>query len=280
MPLIEGVGDEVWILFALVLLLSVLLLAWISTHTSSSQAPPTEEEEPGSPLADADSALTPAASDCAEDGATLQAAEGPAQDCDEGAEPVMRHRGPEAPTGSDEGAEPVLRHRGPGAPTGRPGAPTGSDAAPTGSDGGPETITLRLKFLNDTERLLSVRLSDTIMDIKRLHFPGAESRVRLIFQGQLLRDDAQTVASLQLTNGCVLHCHVSQQALPPRHAPTDPPDVPLNIGSFLVPLLLLILALLWCSRFLSPHVFTAPATACLAAITLLVTVIAWATYRS
>ncbi|XP_018431521.1 PREDICTED: transmembrane and ubiquitin-like domain-containing protein 1, partial [Nanorana parkeri] len=110
-------------------------------------------------------------------------------------------------------------------------------------------------------------------------FPGQEGHVRLIYQGQLLRDDSQSVASLQLSDGCVVHCHISQHAPSPGRGSIDVAEGPLNIGSLLVPLLVLILALLWFCQFQHPDIFTATATVCLGAITLLVIVITFATHR-
>ncbi|XP_030920758.1 fas-activated serine/threonine kinase [Geospiza fortis] len=51
------------------------------------------------------------------------------------------------------------------------------------------------------------------------YFPGQEQQVRLIYQGQLLRDDTQSLAGLHLGHLSVLHCHLS----PPSAAPTGPP---------------------------------------------------------
>ncbi|XP_040211392.1 transmembrane and ubiquitin-like domain-containing protein 1 [Rana temporaria] len=253
MALIEGVGDEVTLLFALVLILSVVALAWISTHTTERNNPhwssrPShvpEEEEGGAPSASHDPLSGP------EDGPSPS--EGPQEPPLE-SDPTNR----EPP----ENDPPTLRNRGPGAP---------SEST--------DRISLRLKFLNDTERVVPVCPSDTVLYIKRTHFPGQEGHVRLIYQGQLLRDDSRTVASLQLTDGCVVHCHISQHAASPGQSSGDLPVVPLNIGTFLVPLLVFILALLWYCQFQYPDIFTATATVCLGAITLLVIVITFATSR-
>ncbi|NWW12874.1 TMUB1 protein, partial [Oreocharis arfaki] len=154
------------------------------------------------------------------------------------------------------------------------------------------TLVLRLKFLNDTERLARVRPGDTacpdssvtpVPVSSRTYFPGQEQQVRLIYQGQLLRDDAQSLAGLHLGHLSVLHCHLS----PPSAAPTAPgtpgPRSPapaaLGVGSLALPLFVLLLALLWYLQLQHRHVFTATATTCLAGLTLLVTFVAFAMYR-
>ncbi|XP_068091349.1 transmembrane and ubiquitin-like domain-containing protein 1 [Hyperolius riggenbachi] len=287
MALIEGVGDEVTVLFALVFLFTVIALAWISTHTSerpSDEQDSSEDAPVGEQRADAPSpepSLTdsePQISDDSTLSSTLSSFAVPAaNDTSDLAErlttqesPPESSEGPDSAeaSGGPSGSEsPTLRFRGPKAQTEDHPAEAG------------DTISIRLKFLNDTERVVTLRLSDTVLHIKRSQFPGQEARIRLIYQGQLLRDDAQTLSSLQLNDGCVLHCHISQHASPPGYGSAELPEIPLNVGSLLVPLLVLILALLWYCQFQYPHLFTGTATVCLGAITLLVVVIALATYR-
>ncbi|XP_031759504.1 transmembrane and ubiquitin-like domain-containing protein 1 [Xenopus tropicalis] len=298
MALIEGVGDEVTVLFALVLFLLVLALAWVSTHTT----PPThwvppESAQVGESASNQQSDLYPRTSQTLtnadpivsnrdpQDAAPTPHSEGasagsesnvsneessegsgpcPAADLPPGTESppncTESNRGPQA------SAAPSVRYRGP------------SDSTPAQSAGEAGSVRLRLKFLNDTERLVTVRLSDTIMYIKRTHFPGQELHVRLIFQGRLLRDDSQTVSALQLRDGSVLHCHISQHASVPG-AGGEHTHVPLNVGSLLVPLLLLILLLLWYCQFQYPALFTGTATACLGGFTLLVSAVAFSSYH-
>lgn len=145
------------------------------------------------------------------------------------------------------------------------------------------TIVLRLKFLNDTERLATVRPEETVGSLKRAHFPGQEHQVRLIYQGQLLRDDAQSLAALHLTHNSVLHCHISQHGPAPMaaglRATADPVHTALNVGSLMLPLFVLMLAVLWYFQLQYRHVFTATATSCLAGLTLLFSFMAFALYR-
>lgn len=141
---------------------------------------------------------------------------------------------------------------------------------------------VRLKFLNDTERTAQVKPQDTIGYIKRTYFAGQEQQVRLIYQGQLLQDDAQTLASLNLVHNCVLHCHISQHAGRgaaggPR--PTDQVQVALNVGSLMVPLLVLMLSVLWYCQIQYRQFFTAPATASLVGVTIFLSLVAFGVYR-
>ncbi|XP_075070415.1 LOW QUALITY PROTEIN: transmembrane and ubiquitin-like domain-containing protein 1 [Mixophyes fleayi] len=293
MALIEGVDDEVTLLFAVLLLLIVIVLAWISTHTaerspahSSSHSGDvqtgsgrnvSQQEQPEilylvptTIQPDSDGALSndeTGSSILLTDRVTPPSPE-PAHITGEpalGTDSISGYTEPISPSQNSE--SPSLRHRGP------------HTQAEGGSTDDQESITLRLKFLNDTERVVTVRMSDTVLHIKRSQFPGQESRVRLIYQGHLLRNDSQTVASLQLMDNCVLHCHISQHASAPGQSGAELDQVPLNIGSLLVPLLGLILFIMWYCQLQYPHLFTATATASLALITLLVTVIAFSSYR-
>ncbi|KAG9476319.1 hypothetical protein GDO78_003073 [Eleutherodactylus coqui] len=372
MALIEGVGDEVTILCALLLLFSVIVLAWISTHISergpaqwSSQAygeqntsarPGSEPEQTVSngdqhcssdePISEGRTSVThadgnssvspdsspilgepslrndstcsdhkplsgpespassdhkpptspesPASSDhkpptspespASSDHEPLISAESPASSDHEPAaspespassdhEPVASPKSPassdqEPPVSSespDNGESPTLRHRGP---------QTQSDSACS-----QDTITIRLKFLNETERVVNARLTDSVLHIKRSQFPGQEPRVRLIYQGQLLRDDSKTLASLQLTDGCVLHCHLSQHATASGPGGPELSQDSVNVGSLMVPLFLLLLGLLWYCQFQYPQAFNGTATACLGALTLFVLVLVFSSYR-
>ncbi|RLV89325.1 hypothetical protein DV515_00014962 [Chloebia gouldiae] len=117
----------------------------------------------------------------------------------------------------------------------------------------------------------------------RTYFPGQEQQVRLIYQGQLLRDDAQSLAGLHLGHLSVLHCHLSPPtaapAAPGTPGPRSPAPAALGVGSLALPLFVLLLALLWYLQLQHRHVFTATATTCLAGLTLLVTFVAFAMYR-
>ncbi|XP_028328818.1 transmembrane and ubiquitin-like domain-containing protein 1 [Gouania willdenowi] len=248
MALIEGVGDEVTLLFGSLLVLMVLFLAWISTRTPELLEQPISWHRIGSDLQD-----TPLPTDTASaSGSVTETSTTPAtasQD-EEGSEP-----------GGGQG----VRNRG-----------GGEDHVAQ------RNMVVRLKFLNDTERTAQVQPQDTIGYIKRTYFAGQEGQVRLIYQGQLLQDDAQTLASLNLAHNCVLHCHISQHvggAAASAQRPADQVQVALNVGSLMVPLLVLMLSVLWYCQIQYRQFFTAPATASLVGVTILLSLVAFGVYR-
>lgn len=60
----------------------------------------------------------------------------------------------------------------------------------------------------------------------RQHFESEVNNgrvIRLIYQGQLLRDDGRSLASYGLTPGSVLHCHVSTTPLAAQAGPGSGP---------------------------------------------------------
>ncbi|XP_068565360.1 transmembrane and ubiquitin-like domain-containing protein 1 [Cebidichthys violaceus] len=279
MALIEGVGDEVTLLFGSLLVLLVLLLAWISTRTSEppehlftstigpapslgtspvhQDSPPSSSSSSSSPSSSvSDSSLTEALPT----NTSTQEEKGAGR----------RERGEEG--GEEEGAdggggEDGIRNRGRGEEE---------------SSSSQRNMVVRLKFLNDTERTAQVKPQDTIGYIKRTYFAGQEQQVRLIYQGQLLQDDAQTLASLNLVHNCVLHCHISPHAGRggaggPR--PVDQVQVALNVGSLMVPLLVLMLSVLWYCQIQYRQFFTAPATASLVGVTIFLSLVAFGVYR-
>ncbi|XP_029443091.1 transmembrane and ubiquitin-like domain-containing protein 1 [Rhinatrema bivittatum] len=270
MALIEGVGDEVTLLFALVFCLLVLGLAWVSTHTS---------EWGSTPFASAAPAFPPSQRAGEERG--------------ENALPSSADASSSSPSPAESTAPAGLRHRiNAAGPEGGPAEGPSPLACPPGSlragpvsapAGSAELMVLRLKFLNDSERLIRVRPEDTLSYIKRTFFPGQEHLVRLIYQGQLLRDDAQTMASLHLANNCVLHCHISPHAAPQgpsgARAGGEQAAPSLNMGNLMVPLFLLMLALLWYCQVQYQHYFTASATVCLASVTVFFSFMAFSMYR-
>lgn len=130
MALIEGVGDEVTVLFSVLACLLVLAVAWVSTHTTENTDPlpqtsgTTAPAQPSEAMAATDS---------------------------------IREEAP--------GAEsPSLRHRGPSA---QPEPDTGVTATTPPADSLQEPLVLRLKFLNDSEQVARAWPQDTIGSLKR-----------------------------------------------------------------------------------------------------------------
>ncbi|KAM4604601.1 transmembrane and ubiquitin-like domain-containing protein 1 isoform 1-T3 [Polymixia lowei] len=315
MALIEGVGDEVTLLFGALLLLLVLVLAWASTHTAetpdhllttppvtgSSSSTSSSSSLLSTPFPDQHSSPSSVT-----DGNTSEPLI-PAPPLDSLAPPLdslappLDQEGKEEPRGEEgsfggggripagEGGErnvlggDGLRHR-EGASSSS-SSPVDGDLSASEAHGAPEdqrNMVVRLKFLNDTERTAQVKPHDTVGYIKRTYFAGQEHQVRLIYQGQLLQDDAQTLASLNLVHNCVLHCHISQHATrsaPAGARPADQVQVALNVGSLMVPLFMLMLSVLWYCQIQYRQFFTAPATASLVGVTIFFSLLAFGVYR-
>ncbi|XP_056149359.1 transmembrane and ubiquitin-like domain-containing protein 1 [Lampris incognitus] len=283
MALIEGVGDEVTLLLGVLLLLLVLLLAWASTHTSEPSdqlfnPPPAPDPASSLPSTSSSSHQTPPPSTGTDSDRSEPLTPPPAQSKQGEAEPSGELGGD---VGGQEGGQGVfggdgVRHR--------EGAASSSSSllSERGRVEPQRNMVLRLKFLNDTERTAHVKPHDTIGYIKRTYFEGQEQQVRLIYQGQLLQDDSQTLASLNLTDNCVLHCHISQHATRSSPAGVRPPDqvqVALNVGSLMVPLFMLMLSVLWYCQIQYRQFFTAPATASLVGVTIFFSLVAFGVYR-
>ncbi|XP_062389067.1 transmembrane and ubiquitin-like domain-containing protein 2 [Sardina pilchardus] len=147
-----------------------------------------------------------------------------------------------------------------------------------------ENITVRLKYLNDTEEVAVLRPHDTVGLLKSKYFSGRERQIKLIWQGQLLQDPRRTLASLNITHNSVLHCHVSQAPAQPE-APGGPEEsarargesgasgglrsvgLTLSSSSLVVPVFVVMLAVVWYFRIHYRQLFTAPATVSLVGVT-------------
>ncbi|XP_062874693.1 transmembrane and ubiquitin-like domain-containing protein 2 isoform X2 [Trichomycterus rosablanca] len=145
-------------------------------------------------------------------------------------------------------------------------------------------ITVRLKFLNDTEELAMLRPQDTVGVLKSKYFSGRERQIKLIYQGQLLQDPRRTLLSLNITHNSVLHCHICQAQSLPQPDTDDGQQaqagvsrgvsgglrsaaLTLSMGSLVVPVFVVLLAVVWYFRFNYRQLFTAPATVSLVGVT-------------
>lgn len=132
-------------------------------------------------------------------------------------------------------------------------------------------ITVRLKYLNETQRNVTAAPNVTIGQFRRDHFATELSQnklVRFIFNGQDLRNDSNTLQNYNIGNNSVVHCLITQvnkQAPPPRQE---------NQGSFdfgvvVLPIFGLLLCFVWYLRFEYRHFFTATSTFMLIGLTFL-----------
>ncbi|XP_020298342.1 transmembrane and ubiquitin-like domain-containing protein 2 isoform X2 [Pseudomyrmex gracilis] len=160
-------------------------------------------------------------------------------------------------------------------------------------------ITIKLKFINDDQKLVTGSLKEMLGDFKRRHFQielEAHKSVRLIFNGRVLKSDTQTLEQCGFFNNCVVHCWVHQ----PRPAAISSsqttstldssstiyfnsqpfPDLPTvaeinsvqnewDLSRLLVALLTIILGIGWYSRYHYAQLFTVTTTIALYALTVI-----------
>nr|XP_046271179.1 transmembrane and ubiquitin-like domain-containing protein 2 [Scatophagus argus]XP_046271180.1 transmembrane and ubiquitin-like domain-containing protein 2 [Scatophagus argus] len=144
------------------------------------------------------------------------------------------------------------------------------------------SISVRLKFLNDTEEVAVVEPQDTVGGLKSKYFSGREHRIKLIYQGQLLQDPKRTLLSLNIAHNSVIHCHISQALHEPAaeegaqsgagvgsavSGEVRAAGVAISTSSLVVPVFVVILAVVWYFRINYRQFFTAPATISLVGVT-------------
>lgn len=168
MALIEGVGDEVTLLFGVLLLLLILLLAWISTGTSEppehlfvSATGPTPVL--GSGPAQRDSLLSSADTSSSISSSSSSSSTSSVSETPQAEVPPRTTTSQEAKDEEGGRAEALgeglrSRDRGGGGGGGEGGGESSSSQ---------RNMVVRLKFLNDTERTAQVKPQDTIGYIKR-----------------------------------------------------------------------------------------------------------------
>ncbi|KAK9535297.1 hypothetical protein VZT92_007686 [Zoarces viviparus] len=146
------------------------------------------------------------------------------------------------------------------------------------------SISVRLKYLNDTEEVAVVEAQDTVGVLKSKYFSGREHQIKLIYQGQLLQDPKKTLLSLNISHNSVIHCHISQalHETTPEEGPQSgagagvgsgvsggfrTAGVAISTSSLVVPVFVVILAVVWYFRINYRQFFTAPATISLVGVT-------------
>ncbi|KAL8599816.1 hypothetical protein ACOMHN_027623 [Nucella lapillus] len=145
------------------------------------------------------------------------------------------------------------------------------------SDTAGQQIRVRLKYLNDSQRLVYTHPHETIGNFRRLHFSSEledDKTVRFIFKGQDLRNDLSTLQAYSVADNSVVHCLVTQT---PRIQPTPGPSGGVGgpaggqeedgtMGALLFPVFGVILGLVWYLRFVYKQYFNAMSTVSLAGI--------------
>ncbi|VVC94463.1 unnamed protein product [Leptidea sinapis] len=72
-------------------------------------------------------------------------------------------------------------------------------------------IIIKLKYLNDTSKVVEASLDELLKDFKLRNFSvelSSARRVRLVFKGRLLSDDGATLRACGLHHHAVVHCLV------------------------------------------------------------------------
>jgi len=120
-----------------------------------------------------------------------------------------------------------------------------------------ERVTVRLRFLNETQREVEASLIENIGNFKRRNFSvelSENKNIRLIFNGQVLRNEASTLRSCGIFDKCVVHCIVQQQANQsnPTNNQTNlvqenPEDF--DLSELFIPILGVALIILWYFAF-------------------------------
>lgn len=131
-----------------------------------------------------------------------------------------------------------------------------------------ERVTVRLKFLNDTQKDVEASLVENIGQFKRRNFSeeiSSNKNIRLIFNGQVLRDESSTLRSCGMFDKCVVHClihtastsqaqgaaggahgHSHAQAQHAHgHTHNHAQHRDLDVSAYFIPILGLALAMLW-----------------------------------
>lgn len=143
----------------------------------------------------------------------------------------------------------------------------------TTTNGTGTPITIKLKFIDDNMRIVDARLHDLLGDFKRRHFDvelASNKLVRLIFNGQVLKHDQQTLQSYGMFDNCVVHCLVHQPRSPligenPTPSETNSISIGNNstqahrdwdLGNLLIATLSFTLISAWYFRFQYPQLFT------------------------
>uniref|UniRef100_G3P4W7 Transmembrane and ubiquitin-like domain containing 2 n=1 Tax=Gasterosteus aculeatus TaxID=69293 RepID=G3P4W7_GASAC len=133
------------------------------------------------------------------------------------------------------------------------------------------SISVRLKYLNDTEEVAVVEPQDTVGVLKSKYFSGREHQIKLIYQGQLLQDPKKTLVSLNITQNSVIHCHTTpEEGAQPGAGVSGglrAAGVAISTSSLVVPVFVVILAVVWYFRINYRQFFTAPATISLVGVT-------------
>ncbi|XP_022088385.1 transmembrane and ubiquitin-like domain-containing protein 1 [Acanthaster planci] len=182
---------------------------------------------------------------------------------------------------TDEGAQsdPLLEQ----SPRNRPDADQSGEQSQIDGQGqaAEGTICIRIKYLTDQERVVYGDPAETLGRFRQRAFSeeiSSGQTVRLIFNGQLLQDDDSTLAALNLSQNCVIHCLLSQSTML-SSARLDVQDGDVDLGRYMIPLFTCILGFVWYLRWQYRYMFNATSTLSLVGVTTLFVLAVLASWR-
>ncbi|GFS14319.1 transmembrane and ubiquitin-like domain-containing protein 1 [Elysia marginata] len=171
--------------------------------------------------------------------------------------------------------------------------PQQSSPASQSTDAGSDTqgaansssnIRVKLKYMNETQRLVYTSPLDTIGNFRRTHFQQelqeGDKWVRFIYNGQDLRDDEATLQAYQVGDNCTMHCLITNKRRTPSSQAGsagsagglhggDDEDGDSVMGALMYPLFTLVLAVVWYFRLTYRQYFSPMSTVCLIGISFL-----------
>lgn len=153
--------------------------------------------------------------------------------------------------------------------SGEESAHSTDEAAPAARE--EEGFAIRLKYLNDTERCVRGMPDETVGSFKRRHFAAelaGQRLVRLIYNGGQLRDDNARLSSCGLSDGCVVHVHISTTPVVQNETSSanSNGEGDLNLGALMWPLFAATLGILWVLHFQYRELFNTSSTVVLVGI--------------
>lgn len=154
-----------------------------------------------------------------------------------------------------------------------------SDIPVNSSEAARGYFNIRLKSLDDSERVVRGKANQTISVFKREYFAAevaSNKTVRLIYNGQVLQD-GQTLGSYNIRDGCVVHVQISSINLTTPVGETQS-DSELDLGQFFWPLLGVLLGIVWMLYFQYKEYFNASSTIALLGLSGLFLTIVWGQY--
>ncbi|XP_050510099.1 transmembrane and ubiquitin-like domain-containing protein 1 [Diabrotica virgifera virgifera] len=174
--------------------------------------------------------------------------------------------------------------------------PTEESVPPKNEDTTSNRITVKLKYINDDLKLVEGNLNESLGEFKKRNFvPELSSNklIRLIFNGQVLQPDTQTLKNCGLFDNCVVHCLIHQKrSQPNRSSGTESrregysfPNTngsannnnnqnrDWDLGNFLFGFISIILLAAWYFRYVYAHLYTVTATVGLILITGIFTIV-------